>query len=116
MKHDEIKQPARPVLRLNLDALDRMKQRWPVIASNAPLAIGTGKQIADALGEDVSDAMARHTGSADYLEACAEPGARRCHLDSSDAGPVADKHRRFARQKLKERAQAGAERPIGGEA
>jgi ProQ/FINO family len=107
MKIHDTNTPKRATLRLNMDALDKIKQRWPVVAEGRPLAISTGEQIAEALGEDVGDAMARHTGTVTYLTACAAPGAQRVNLDGTDAGRVSIANQNWARRQLKALAKIG---------
>jgi Toprim domain/ProQ/FINO family len=117
MKIHDTNTPKRATLRLNMDALDKIKQRWPVVAEGRPLAISTGEQIAEALGEDVGDAMARHTGTVTYLTACAAPGAQRVNLDGTDAGRVSIANQNWARRQLKALAKIGgthAERYLRG--
>jgi sRNA-binding protein len=85
-----------------------LRERWPKVFSESdprPLAIGVHMWIARRLGVGDHNKRLRRVLDAwcsrgVYLEAMAEPGARRFDLSGLPAGPVSDKHQQHARERL----------------
>lgn len=85
-----------------------LQARFPAAFGNPrrPLAVGIREEIrailpVDELSEQkLQQALYFHTGRITYLQACLADGARRLHLDGSDAGEVDDEGRRMAGEKL----------------
>jgi sRNA-binding protein len=86
-----------------------LRAAWPLAFGEPvrPLALGVSGMIVKArpagrTKRDIKAAMRFHVSSDAYLEATRD-GARRVHLDGSDAGEVEAVHRDYARQRLEER-------------
>lgn len=97
-----------PTIKKTLPALLMLQARFPVAFGKPrrPLVVGIREEIRAILPVEelpeqrMQQALASHTGRITYLQACLADGARRIHLDGSDAGEVNDEGRRIAGEKL----------------
>jgi ProP effector len=95
-------------LKKSLPILSMLQARFPVAFDKPrrPLAVGIREEVralvpVEELNEQkLQQALASHTGRVTYLQACLVDGARRIHLDGSDAGEVTEDGKRIAREKL----------------
>lgn len=97
-----------PYIKKTLPALLLLQERFPAAFDKPrrPLAVGIREEIRAAIpveelpDQKLQQALASHTGRITYLQACLADGARRVHLDGSDAGEVTEDGRRIAGEKL----------------
>jgi ProP effector len=97
-----------PYIKKTHPALLMLQARFPVAFDKPrrPLAVGIREEVralvpVEELNEQkLQQALASHTGRITYLQACLVDGARRVHLDGSDAGEVTEDGKRIAREKL----------------
>jgi sRNA-binding protein len=86
--------------------LDGFSARWPAAFTEPPVPLAIGIRVA-MLAErgylssaDLKRGLSVWCRKPAYLKAVAAPGARRVHLDGSDAGEVSDANRAWAGEQL----------------